>query len=84
MRFLMTVTAAGLRRLRSCSRKRVADEPALATYQHLPSVRTDLLARLGRYREADGEFRRAAGLTRNLTERAVLLRRAADCAAKRT
>jgi predicted RNA polymerase sigma factor len=60
----------------------LAAEPALATYHHLPSVRGDLLARLGRYREADSEFRRAAALTRNLPERTVLLRRAADCAAR--
>jgi predicted RNA polymerase sigma factor len=60
----------------------LAAEPALATYHHLPSVRGDLLARLGRYREADSEFRRAAALTGNLPERTVLLRRAADCAAR--
>jgi predicted RNA polymerase sigma factor len=60
----------------------LAAEPALATYHHLPSVRGDLLARLGRYREADSEFRRAAALTRNMPERTVLLRRAADCASK--
>ena len=60
----------------------LAAEPALATYHHLPSVRGDLLARLGRYREAGSEFRRAAALTRNLPERTVLLRRAADCAAR--
>jgi predicted RNA polymerase sigma factor len=60
----------------------LAAEPALATYHHLPSVRADLLARLGRYREAGREFRRAAALTRNMPERTVLLRRAADCAAR--
>jgi predicted RNA polymerase sigma factor len=60
----------------------LAAQPALATYHHLPSVRGDLLARLGRYREADSEFRRAAALTRNMPERTILLRRAAECAAK--
>jgi len=58
---------------------RLADEPALTGYHHLPSVRGDLLARLGRDGEAAAEFRRAAGLTRNIPERTVLLRRAAEC-----
>jgi RNA polymerase sigma-70 factor, ECF subfamily len=57
----------------------LAAEPALAGYHHLPSVRGDLLARLGRDGEAAAEFRRAAGLTRNIPERTVLLRRAAAC-----
>jgi RNA polymerase sigma-70 factor (ECF subfamily) len=57
----------------------LAAEPALAGYHHLPSVRGDLLARLGRDGEAALEFRRAAGLTRNIPERTVLLRRAAAC-----
>jgi predicted RNA polymerase sigma factor len=57
----------------------LAGEPALAGYHHLPSVRGDLLARLGRPAEAAGEFRRAAALTRNIPERTVLLRRAAEC-----
>ncbi len=60
----------------------LAAEPALAGYHHLPSVRGDLLARLGRHDEAAGEFRRAASLTRNIPERTVLLQRAADCAAR--
>ena len=60
----------------------LAAEPALAGYHHLPSVRGDLLARLGRQDEAAAEFRRAASLTRNIPERTVLLRRAADCAAR--
>jgi RNA polymerase sigma factor (sigma-70 family) len=51
---------------------------ALAGYHLLPSVRGDLLARLGRTAEAREEFVRAAGLTRNGAERALLLRRAAD------
>ena len=60
----------------------LAAQPALAGYHHLPSVRGDLLARLGRQDEAAAEFRRAAALTRNIPERTVLLRRAADCAAR--
>ncbi|WP_328794111.1 RNA polymerase sigma factor [Herbidospora solisilvae] len=54
----------------------LADEPALRDYHLLPSVRGDLLARLGRDEEARAEFRRAAGLTRNERERALLLARA--------
>jgi predicted RNA polymerase sigma factor len=61
---------------------RLAAEPALAGYHHLPSVRADLLARLGRDGEAVAEFRRAAALTRNIPERTVLLRRAAECDAR--
>jgi RNA polymerase sigma-70 factor (ECF subfamily) len=57
----------------------LAGEPALAGYHHLPSVRGDLLARLGRHAEAAGEFRRAASLTKNSAERTALARRAADC-----
>jgi predicted RNA polymerase sigma factor len=60
---------------------RIAAEPALAGYHHLPSVHGDLLARLGRCAEAAADFRHAASLTRNILERTVLLRRAADCAA---
>lgn len=54
----------------------IADEPALANYPLLPSVRGDLLARLGRHAEARGQFERAAGLTRNERERTLLLDRA--------
>ena len=61
---------------------RLATETVLAGYHHLPSVRGDLLARLGRYREAAGEFRNAASLTRNIPERTALLRRAAECDAR--
>jgi predicted RNA polymerase sigma factor len=50
---------------------------ALADYHLLPSVRGDLLARLGRDEEARAEFARAAGMTQNDAERALLLRRAA-------
>ena len=55
-------------------------EPVLANYHWLPSVRGDLLARLGRMDEARAEFERAAGMTRNLRERELLLARAADAA----
>ncbi|WP_406077261.1 RNA polymerase sigma factor [Micromonospora sp. NBC_00858] len=58
----------------------LADEPALAGYHLLPSVLGDLLAKLGRYDEARFEFARAAQLTSNERERALLLARAADCA----
>ncbi len=55
-------------------------EGSLREYHLLPSVRGDLLARLGRAAEARAEFERAAGLTRNARERAMLLGRAAGCA----
>ncbi|MGV9211484.1 RNA polymerase sigma factor [Micromonospora sp. RB23] len=58
----------------------LADEPALAGYHLLPSVLGDLLAKLGRHDEARAEFERAAELTGNERERALLLARAADCA----
>ena len=51
-------------------------EPRLASYHWLPSVRGDLLARLGRGDEARAEFERAAAMTRNARERALLLERA--------
>jgi RNA polymerase sigma-70 factor, ECF subfamily len=51
-------------------------EPALKNYHHLPSVRGDLLERLGRFEEARAEFERAASLTRNARERELLLARA--------
>lgn len=54
----------------------VRDDKALQAYQWLPSVRGDLLARLGRHAEAQAEFERAAALTRNQRERALLLERA--------
>ena len=57
-------------------------EPALKTYHLLPSVRGDLLQKLGRFDEARGEFERAASLTRNERERRLLLDRAAACATK--
>ncbi|MEO5882902.1 MAG: RNA polymerase sigma factor [Caldimonas sp.] len=52
------------------------DEPTLARYHLLPTVRGDLLARLGRADEARAEFERAAGMTRNEAERRLLLERA--------
>jgi RNA polymerase sigma factor (sigma-70 family) len=58
----------------------LADEPALAGYSPLPSVRGDLLARLGRREEAHAELTRAAALTQNAYERRLLLERAAACA----
>jgi RNA polymerase sigma factor (sigma-70 family) len=57
----------------------LATEPALRDYHFLPSVRADLLARLGRTDEARTEFQRAASLARNARERAVLLDRAHAC-----
>jgi RNA polymerase sigma factor (sigma-70 family) len=51
-------------------------EPSLRDYHLLPSVRADLLAKLGRFDEARAELDRAAGLTRNLRERQLLLDRA--------
>ncbi|HEV3180662.1 MAG TPA: RNA polymerase sigma factor [Steroidobacteraceae bacterium] len=58
---------------------RLAAEGTLRSYHLLPSVRGDLLARLGRYGEARGEFERAAGLTHNARESRLLLARAAAC-----
>jgi len=54
--------------------------PALKEYHLLPSVRGDLLRKLGRLEEAHDEFERAASLTRNVRERDLLLGRAASCA----
>jgi RNA polymerase sigma factor (sigma-70 family) len=54
--------------------------PSLKGYHLLPAVRGDLLAKLGRNDEAAAEFRSAAGLTRNLRERELLLERANGCA----
>ncbi|GAA4263475.1 RNA polymerase sigma factor [Dactylosporangium darangshiense] len=57
------------------------EEPALRGYHLLPSVRGDLLFKLGRRAEARAEFERAAGMTRNEAERALLLGRAEECVA---
>jgi len=54
-------------------------EPLLKDYHLLPSVRGDLLAKLGRMADARAEFERAASLTQNERERILLLKRAADC-----
>jgi RNA polymerase sigma factor (sigma-70 family) len=54
-------------------------EPSLKHYHLLPSVRGDLLAKLGRPGEARIEFERAAALTNNMRERELLLARASDC-----
>jgi RNA polymerase sigma factor (sigma-70 family) len=58
--------------------ERIAADPALRDYHLLPSVRGDLLSRLGRGEEAAAEFRRAASLTANASERRLLLRRAGE------
>ena len=55
------------------------DNPALASYHLLPSVRGDFLTKLGRFDEARVELERAAALTQNARERALLLARAAAC-----
>ncbi|MGH7476829.1 MAG: RNA polymerase sigma factor [Longimicrobiales bacterium] len=67
--------AAGLRLVDA-----LRGEPALERYHLLPSVRGDLLAKLGRNTEARAEFERAAALTRNTRERELLLARAETCA----
>jgi RNA polymerase sigma-70 factor, ECF subfamily len=54
-------------------------QPALRSYHLLPTVRGDLLAKLGRNEEACKEFRRAAGLAQNARERELLLGRAKAC-----
>jgi len=60
---------------------RLTSEPSLKTYHLLPSVRGDLLKKLGRIDEARTEFERAASLTRNARERKLLLDRATACGA---
>ena len=57
----------------------LTSEPSLKAYHLLPSVRGDLLVKLGRVEEARVEFERAASLTRNAPERNLLLARAAAC-----
>jgi RNA polymerase sigma factor (sigma-70 family) len=54
-------------------------EPQLKGYHLLPSVRGDLLSKLGRLDEARNEFERAASMTRNLREKDLLRRRAQEC-----
>jgi RNA polymerase sigma-70 factor (ECF subfamily) len=60
----------------------LASEPALREFHLLPTVRGDLLAKLGRREEARVEFQRAASLTHNSRERAVLLGRMAGCSSR--
>jgi RNA polymerase sigma-70 factor (ECF subfamily) len=60
----------------------LAAEPALRSYHLLPSVRGDLLAKLGRSAEAHAEFERAASLAQNGRERELLLARARACGSK--
>ncbi len=59
-------------------------EPSMKAYHLLPSVRGDFLMKLGRFEEARAEFERAAELTRNERERALLLERAASAGAQRS
>jgi len=54
----------------------LSEEPALRAYHLLPSVRGDLLVKVGRLEEARAEFERAAALAQNARERELLLRRA--------
>jgi predicted RNA polymerase sigma factor len=58
---------------------KLVTHPALASYAHLPAVRGDLLAKLGRLEEAREEFGRAAALTGNERERALFRARADAC-----
>ncbi len=60
---------------------RLGTDSRLDSYHLLPSVRGDLLEKLGRFDEARGEFTRAAGLAQNARERTLLLGRAASCGA---
>jgi RNA polymerase sigma factor (sigma-70 family) len=57
----------------------LVSEGSLESYHLLPSVRGDLLKKLGRLEEARAEFERAASLTRNARERQLMLERAAAC-----
>ena len=60
----------------------LTDEPALRDYHLLPTVRGDLLEKLGRLADARAEFERAVTLTHNARERSVLLGRIASCSAR--
>jgi RNA polymerase sigma-70 factor, ECF subfamily len=57
----------------------LVSDPALENYHLLPSVRGDLLKKLGRMAEARAEFERAASITRNVREKNLLLERARSC-----
>ena len=59
--------------------ERLADEPALRDYHFLPSVRADLLQKVGRLSEARTEFERAAAMAQNARDKKLLLDRAAAC-----
>jgi RNA polymerase sigma factor (sigma-70 family) len=61
----------------------IKDDPLLKSYHLLPSVRGDLLEKVGRVAEAKSEFERAAALTKNIRDRAVMLGRAESAGAKR-
>lgn len=63
---------------------RLQNDPSLRSYHLLPSVRGDLLKKLGRLDEARVEFERAAGMTRNTREQQLLLQRAHGCAESRS
>ncbi len=58
---------------------RLENDPVLKDYHLLPSVRGDLLRKLGRMDEARAEFERAASMTRNARERELLMQRARSC-----
>jgi len=68
------------RKTQELAREAISEEPALREYHLLPTVRGDLLERLGRKAEAGREFQHAAAMTGNARERAVLLERMAACA----
>ncbi len=59
----------------------IAAEPAMKAYHLLPAAQGDMLEKLGRKAEAGAAFARAAAMTRNQRERAVMLKRAAECRA---
>ncbi len=63
--------------------ERLSNDPALAGYHLLPSVRGDFLQKLGRFEEARAEFEKAAALTRNERERQLLIKRASGCSTGR-
>ncbi len=60
----------------------LASDRTLETYHYLPSIRGDLLEKLGRFADAQAEFERAAALTKNARERELLMRRARGCASR--
>jgi predicted RNA polymerase sigma factor len=62
----------------------LASEPTLRHYHLLPSVRGDLLFKLGRFGEARTEFELAASLSQNVRERNMLLERAHECREDKT